>query len=92
MNSSVIPSRQFNETPSRNVIMCQGEAVDYDKVDDYSLNSNDSTPTMITACKESRFDTTINDNVTILKAKDAVLRASLFCNNLVKINQQSKAQ
>ena len=47
---------------------------------------------MITTCKESRFDTTINDNVTILKAKEAVLRASLFCNNLVKINQQSKAQ
>lgn len=59
--------------------MCQGVPVDFNVIDDHSINSNDSTPTMsnVTA-KESRFQiiNTTNDmeNATITKAKDAVMR------------------
>ena len=88
-NENVLPSY-------RNGPIYQGEPVEFDKIDDHSINSNDSTPTLGTNLKESRFlqnsDQLINTNNSNLnKAKDAVFRASIFCNELNKINQQSKA-
>jgi hypothetical protein len=67
--------------------------VEFDKIDDHSINSNDSTPTLGGNLKESRFlnTETINTNSNLNKAKDAVFRASLFCDQLNKINQQSKS-
>ena len=96
----------FNESPMfKNRFVCQGVPVDFNVIDDHSINSNDSTPTMCNvASKESKFQFHTNNNnnnnsnninvketSNITKAKDAVLRAHLFCNDLAKINQQSKA-
>ena len=93
----------FNDSPMfKSRFMCQGVPVEYDKIDDHSINSNDSTPTVNTV-KESRFihnaHSTVNtttaaadsSNMIISKAKDLVMRSSLFSSDLAKINQQSKA-
>lgn len=98
--SAFIQRSTFNEPPMfKSRIMCQGVPVDFNVIDDNSINSNDSTPTMCNVTsKESKFKLNTNTNNTnmtetsnISKAKDAVLRAHLFCNDLAKINQQSKA-
>ncbi len=98
--SAFIQRSTFNEPPMfKSRIMCQGVPVDFNVIDDNSINSNDSTPTMCNVTsKESKFKLNSNTNNTnmtetsnISKAKDAVLRAHLFCNDLAKINQQSKA-
>lgn len=79
---------------TKNGFICQGLPIEFDKLNDSSLNSNDSTPTMNSVSKESKLIPKLDNtesSVHVLKAKDAVLRASLFCNDLIRINQQSKA-
>ncbi len=83
-NGNFMRNGLYNENVSpsyRNGLMCQGMPVEFDKIDDHSINSNDSTPTLGGNLKESRFlnTETINTNSNLNKAKDAVFRASLFC-------------